>query len=186
VSAAVSAATVEATSCCPAKSTADVAVEAARWAACKTASTEACARVGTATVTEAWTTVTEAWASVVAATVTEACMAIVAWPKIAGPAIVSVKPRSRADEQTTGEPARSVVAVRRTSVRRISVVAVLAYRRSGIVSRAKSYTHANPDLGLRIGQWNHQNRQQGHMLEITHLFYPLASDSLLHLKHLFA
>jgi hypothetical protein len=25
---------------------------------------------------------------------------------------------------------------------------------------------------LRIGQWNHQHRQQGHMLEITHLFYP--------------
>ena len=148
----VSAATVEATSCRTAKSTTDVAVEAAHWAACKTASTEACTSVGTATVTEAC-------ASVGTATVTEACASVVAWPKKAGPAIVSVKPRPRADEQTTGEPARSVVAVRRTRVRRISVVAVLAYRRSGIVSRAKSYAHANPDLGLRIGQWNHQNRQ---------------------------
>ena len=77
MSATVSAATVEATSCCTAKSTADVAVEAAHWAACKTASTEACASVGTAAVTEAGAsvgtaTVTEAGASLVAATVAEA------------------------------------------------------------------------------------------------------------------
>src|ERR1035438_5881740 len=65
-------------------------------------------------------------------------------------------------EHSTDKPVGSVVAVRRTGVWWISVVAVGAYWRSGNVSWPES--DSNTDLGLGVGQRNHQNCQQGHIL----------------------
>jgi hypothetical protein len=81
----------------------------------------------------------------VAATVAPAGATIVAaspTPTAASP--ISVIPRAGADEYAASEPVRTVVAIRRASVRVISVVAVRANR-----SRANSYAHR--DLGLRVG-----------------------------------
>lgn len=69
-------------------------------------------------------------------------------------AAVAVEPRARADEDSTGEPLRAVVAVRRARIRVIRVVTVGA-RRSWAVSRTDSHCdRANSDAycdSLRIG-----------------------------------
>src|ERR1019366_4384566 len=126
---------------CAMRSTAGAATVAATWTACITASTIGPV-VGTATVARAS-------ASVISRT-------------IASAAVVSPIPRPGADEHSADKPARPVVAVRRTPVRWISVVAVAAYWRSGNVCRPES--DPNTDLGLGVGQRNHQNCQQGHIL----------------------
>ena len=63
---------------------------------------------------------------------------------VAAEVVRAMKPRAGADEYAASEPVRTVVAIRRASVRVISVVAVRANR-----SRANSYAHR--DLGLRVG-----------------------------------
>ena len=130
---ATSAATVEATSCRAVKSTArctvkSAAMEATRWTACKTASTVGCV-------------------SVVAVTVAPASSAIAP----STPAPISVIPRPGANEHSTRKPAWPVIAVRRTRVGCIAVIAIRACRRSGNVSWPDSHTHTNPDLRLREG-----------------------------------
>jgi hypothetical protein len=62
------------------------------------------------------------------------------------PAVKAMEPRPRADEHAANKPLRPVVAVRRTRVRVITIVAVGTYRRRSIVSRpivsrANSYAH---------------------------------------------
>lgn len=66
---------------------------------------------------------------------------VVAAPVEARPPVVPVIPRAGADEHATDEPVWTVVAVRRTSIRVIIIVAIGAYRHRPNVSRA--YTHAN-------------------------------------------
>src|ERR1035441_9611813 len=79
----------------------------------------------------------------------------------ASPPVIPAIPRPGAQERPTDKPVRPVVAVRRTGVWWRSVVAVVAYWRSGNVSRPES--DPNTDLGLGLGQRNHQNYQQGHI-----------------------
>src|ERR1022692_4076696 len=149
--------TVE-TTCSAVKSTAGAATVAAPWTARKTASTVGC---GAATVARASASVisrTIASAAVRAPTIASAAVIV---PPPAAPAIISPIPRPGADEPSADKPVRPVVAVRRTGVRCISVVAVVAYGRSGNVSRPES--DPKTDLGLGVGQWNHQNYQQGHI-----------------------
>src|SRR5450756_2508191 len=148
-------ATTAETTCCTVRSTAGAATVAATWTAGKTASTVDC---GAATVARASATVisrTIASAAVIART------APVIAPTPAAAAVISPIPRPGAQEHSTDKPVRSVVAVRRTGVWWISVVAVGAYWGSGNVSRPES--DPNADLGLGVGQRNHQNCQQGHI-----------------------
>src|ERR1700719_2409265 len=131
------------------KSAATVAAEAAPWTECKSSSVVA-------------------FMSVEAPTVAPVASAVITWTPAAA-SIVPVIPRSSANENAAGKPTRAVVAVRRTSVGRIVIVSVRAYRRSRIVSRAESHadSHADSDLRLRVGEWHHQNRQQNNMLHIS-------------------
>src|ERR1019366_127447 len=115
--------------------------------------------VGTATVARASASIisrTIASAAVIALTIASA--AVITHT----PAVIAPTPRPGAQEPSTDKPVRPVVAVWCTRVRWISVVAVVAYWRSGNVSRPES--DRNTDLGLGVGQRNHQNCQQGHML----------------------
>ncbi len=83
------------------------------------------------------------------------------------PAPVAVIPRPGADKHPTREPARSVVTVRRASVRCISVIAVCTHRRSANISRPNSYAHADLRLGIR--QRQHQNAHQSQIFYVPHL-----------------
>src|ERR1035438_8384063 len=155
--------TVE-TTCSAVKSTTGTATVAAPWTARKTASTVGPV-VGAAPVARASASVisrTIASAPVIAHTAPViAHTAPVIAPTPAAPAVISAIPRPGAQEHSTDKPVRPVVAVRRTGVWWRSVVAVVAYRRSGNVSRPES--DPNTDLGLGVGQRNHQNYQQGHI-----------------------
>jgi len=140
------------------KSTADVTMEAANRTMCKAArtyeaaSTEAASTYETATV--------ESMAPTPAASPTSPA------PR-ASPAI----PRTGANEYAAREPTRSVVPVRSASVRVISVVTVVAYRRP-----ANSNTHRNLCLRrLRISQRQHQYRDQSQIFHVPHVI-PLVSD----------
>jgi hypothetical protein len=84
------------------------------------------------------------------ATAVEAFMAVESAAAIeAGASIKSaVEPRASADEETTGEIARSVVTVRSARIRSISVVAVGARRRPSHVARSNSHTDRD---SLRAG-----------------------------------
>jgi hypothetical protein len=107
------------------------------------------------------TSADEAPATVVAATIAPSA----ATPTPAPPA-VPTPPRASADKQSTRKPARSVVAVRRTGVGIIIVVAVRAYR---------LHSYANRDLRLRIRQRQHQNCDQSQIFHIPH-GVPLVPD----------
>lgn len=68
---------------------------------------------------------------------------------------ISVVPRAGADEDSTDEPIRTVVAVWRARVRRIRVIAVGANRSWTDVRRANANSHgpnshANSDANLRL------------------------------------
>jgi hypothetical protein len=78
-------------------------------------------------------------------------------PATASPAI----PRASTDKQSARKPARTVVAERRAGVRVISVVAIRA-------CRLYTNSYANRDLRLRIGQRQHQNRDQSQIFHIPH------------------
>src|ERR1039457_5176821 len=148
--------TVE-TTCSAVKSTTGAATVAAPWTARKTASTVGPV-VGAAPVARAS-------ASVISRTIASAAViahtAPVIAPTPAAPAVISAIPRPGTQEHSTDKPVRPVVAVWWTRVRWRSVLAVVAYWRSGNVSRPES--DPNTDLGLGVGQRNHQNYQQGHI-----------------------
>ncbi len=88
----------------------------------------------------------------------------------------STEPGSGADEDSAREPVRPIVAVGRTGVRIVSIVAIGAHRRCAIVARPKPDSYA--DLSLRVGQRNHQNRQQCQIFQVPHIspFSALASS----------
>jgi hypothetical protein len=72
-----------------------------------------------------------------------------------------VEPRARADEHTSSEPVRAVVAVRRASVGVVAIVAVSANWRRAHVS--VPWTETNPDnhsLCVRVRRTKHANCQQ--------------------------
>lgn len=112
----------------------------------------------------------EAVSAIVAATVTPARAPIVS----AAPAI-SVVPRAGADEEPIRKPVRSIVSVRRASVGRVIIVAVRTCRRSGHVSRPKSYAYAHSNLRLRLDQRKrHQHTQQQKIFKVAHCSSPLS------------
>lgn len=140
------------------KSAADVTVEAANRTMCKaartyeTASTEAASTYETATV--------ESMAPTPAASPTSPA------PR-ASPAI----PRTGANEYAASKPTRSVVPIRSASVRVISVVTVVAYRRP-----ANSNTDRDLRLRrLRVSQRQHQHRNQSQIFHVPHVI-PLLPD----------
>src|ERR1017187_3201229 len=112
------------TTCCTVKSTSGAAMVAATWTACITASTVGCVVVASTVISRA----------------------------IASAAVVASIPWPGAQEHSTDKPVRRVVAVWRSSVRWIYVVAIDAYWRSGDISRSES--DPNADLGLGVGQRN--------------------------------
>src|ERR1039457_3648507 len=137
------------TTCSTVKSTAGAAMVAATWTGCITPST-----IGHVVVAA---TVARASATVISRTIASAAViartAPVIAPTPAAPAVISPIPGPGAQEHSTDKPVRPVVAVRRTGVWCISVVAVGAYWRSGDISRSES--DPNADLGLGVGQRNH-------------------------------
>jgi hypothetical protein len=117
------------------------AMESAYWTAGKATSTDETTTADKSTSADKPTSTDEA-----ATAPTTATPAPTRTPTATTP--VSAIPRASADEHSTCEPARSVIAVRRARVRRVSVVAVLACRSSANVTRSNSHAHANPDLSL--------------------------------------
>jgi hypothetical protein len=65
-------------------------------------------------------------------------------PPIVTAAVVAVIPGTGADKHAPNEPIRAVVAVRRTSIGVITIIAISTYRRWAIVSRAatNAYHHS--------------------------------------------
>ena len=94
------------------------------------------------------------------------------------PAIMTeaVVPRARTDKHASYEPIRSVVAVRRASVRIVIVIAISADRSGAVI--AGTNPHADCDLRLRIGRRQRQHhRKQRQIFEITHFATPLIRPS---------
>jgi hypothetical protein len=80
-------------------------------------------------------------------------------------------PRAGANEYAAREPTGSVIPVRSASVRVISVITVVAYRRP-----ANSNTDRNLCLRrLRVSQRQHQYRNQSQIFHVPHVI-PLVSD----------
>jgi len=174
-----SASTMEAASSSAMESTTAAAVEAtsamepitAMKAARRTTSREAMASVAAAvaTATVATATVTAATVAVTSATVTAPTPAVTtAAPAVpaAAPSVPTTTPaaipRAGADEDSAGKPVRAVISVGRARVRIVAVVAVITNR--GCSNVAWADVHAYGDLRLRVGQRNHQNRQQRRIL----------------------
>ena len=98
-----------------------VTVEAAHGTACRGATSEAADGTASreAAPRHSWATTGE---PTIAGTTVEAATTVKAGASVEA----SVKPRASSDKEATGEPARTVVAVRRAGVRVISVVTVSA------------------------------------------------------------
>jgi len=64
-------------------------------------------------------------------------------PAVKAPAAEAMEPRTRSDKHAAREPARSIIAIRRASVRRIRVVAVGANRRRAKIGRPNSHADHN-------------------------------------------
>jgi hypothetical protein len=85
-----------------------------------------------------------ACAAIVASTAPTATVAPAATPvKTVAPTAAPTIPGAGADEHSTREPIRPIVAVRRTSVGRIAVVAVFAHRRSAHIARSNPHAHTH-------------------------------------------
>jgi hypothetical protein len=61
----------------------------------------------------------------------------------ASPWATPAPPRAGADEHSTREPIRPIVAVRRTSIRRVAVVAIVAHRRTVHIARSNPHPHTH-------------------------------------------
>jgi hypothetical protein len=72
----------------------------------------------------------------------------------------AVVPRASAYEDSAREPARTVVPVRRASIRIVGIVAIRTDRRSSHVTRPNADADSDPDLGLRISDWQSQQSKQ--------------------------
>jgi hypothetical protein len=90
----------------------------------------------------------------------------------------ATEPRPGSDKYSTGKPARPVVPIGCTRVRGVSVVSVFTYGRRVTVVITRPKSHANPDLRLRIGQRQHQHRNQSQIFHVPHVT-PLVQIRLL-------
>src|SRR5258706_6401676 len=141
------------------------AITAAEAAAC--AVSKAAPAVKTSSTIE--TSSTTKAASTAKASSTEVVTVPTATPTSAPASAPSASPAipwPGADEHSTCEPVRPVVAVRRARIGIIIVVAVRAHRRSIPVARTKSNT--NTDLRLRVSQRQHQHTYQSQIFQVTH------------------
>jgi hypothetical protein len=77
------------------------------------------------------------------ATVAPAATPVKAVPPTAAPTTPPAIPGAGTDEHSTSEPISPIVAVWRTSVGRIAVVAVLAHRRSAHIARSNPHAHTH-------------------------------------------
>lgn len=75
--------------------------------------------------------------------------------------IEPVEPRPRSDEHATHEPLRSVVAIWRTSVRSVWVVAVGAHRRRANIRR-RAHSNRDSNAHLRVCRARHCSRKRDH------------------------
>ena len=135
VSATVGAASaVEAAATVEATATATVEAASAMEATCVASTRVAAAEAATYAAT-----------SKAAASAVEAASAVQAASSIEpASAVIPVEPRAGADKDATGKPARTVVAVRSTRVRVISIVAIVAHGGRANVARADSNADHNP------------------------------------------
>jgi hypothetical protein len=86
--------------------------------------------------------------------------AIVATTPVAAASPISVIPRAGADEVSADEPVRAVVAVGRTSIRVIIIVAVSAYRSWPPIAVTWADSNAdNHSLRVRKGSEKHANAE---------------------------
>src|SRR5271167_427613 len=132
-----------------------IGVRATVEAGCRSMSRITVARVAVATAS---VTVAGATVTITAASVAPAASIVTMAPAAAAPVI----PRAGANEDSADKPARPVISVRSARVRIVAVVAIGTNRSRSNIAWADA--HAYADLSLRVGQWNHQNRQQRHIL----------------------
>jgi len=131
------------------------ATAAAVEAAAPTVETSACGSVESiatvkpvATKSTAVTSPSVACVAIVASTAPTATVAPAATPvkavaPTAAPTTSPAIPGTGTDEHSTSEPISPIVAVWRTSVGRIAVVAVLAHRRSAHIARSNPHAHTH-------------------------------------------
>jgi hypothetical protein len=134
------------------------AMEAAHRSAVETAASEP-------TMADKASTAVEAPATRVSMTIKPATIeatSMESWSKKSSPA----EPGTRADKDATREPVRTVVTIRRASVRVITVIAVGANRRRGVtipitcVNRAAESDPNRDSLGVRERRKQQANGQQ--------------------------
>jgi len=80
-----------------------------------------------------------------------------------------VVPRTDADKHAIHKIIGTIVSIRRTSVGIVIVVSPFTDWRPSYIGWP--YADSDPDahLGLRIGQWHHQNCQQRNIFQVTHI-----------------
>jgi hypothetical protein len=90
----------------------------------------------------------------------------------------TMEPWASPNEEAANKPIGTVVAVRRTGVRSISVISVLAHRRSANRYAHRTDAHSHAHLRLREREWNHQHRQHRNIFHVLHNHLPLPESAL--------
>src|SRR6266853_2269138 len=124
---------------------------------------------GITTASIATTVITAARVSVPTASVVPTATVISRAAIISAMAPIGVIPRARAYKYSAAKPLRTVVSIRRTTIRIIVVVPILTDRRPRKVSRAYPNDNSYPDFRLGICKRHHQNCQQSKIFQITHM-----------------
>lgn len=95
---------------------------------------------------------------------------------VSAPAVVTAVPGPRADKETAGEPARTIVTIRSTRIRVIAVVTVSAGR-CGTYIRRSANSHADrKSLRMCVTRRNQKQTKHCENSHVFHLWTP--SDSL--------
>jgi hypothetical protein len=84
----------------------------------------------------------------------------VAWASIEAVAIVAVIPRAGTDEHSTREPARPIIAIRRASVRIVSVVTVGTNGGGSYARRDRTHSNADRNLGVSVSRNSKKQHSQ--------------------------
>jgi hypothetical protein len=107
---------------------------------------------------------------------------IESWPVEPMRSVEAMKPRAHADEHPSSKPVRTIVSVRRTSVRVVPIVAVRADGRGAHVPVPR------PDhsLRVRVRSAKHANPQQSRKSQVTHLGTSFRDPRLPFQTHSFA
>src|ERR1700687_5637624 len=96
-----------------------------------------------------------------------------------GPSVIRVPPAipgTCANKDPVREPARTVVAVGRATIRIVRVITISTNRRASHIT-AEADTHSNPDLSLRIRKRQRQQSKQRNISQILHCETPFSSHS---------